>query len=115
MGVVDSIKDISSKATETGEAYVKKTQEYYTLKAFQQIALSTSLFCKMMLIGSLFFLGLVFIMVATTIAIGNYLNNLPLGCLTVAGALFVLAGIIYRLRKRIDTQVIRKLSSEFFN
>lgn len=115
MGVIDSLKQTSSKAIDTGETYLKKTQEYYTLKAFQQLAISASLFSKLLLVGSLVFLGFIFVVVGGVIALGDYLNSLPLAC-SITGFVFILIAIIvFFLRKHIDTVVIRKLSKEFFN
>tara|TARA_R110002167_G_scaffold33327_11_gene107085 strand:+ start:1039 stop:1395 length:357 start_codon:yes stop_codon:yes gene_type:complete len=115
MGVIEALKNTSEKAVETGDTYLKKTQEYYTLKVFQQLAISASLFCKMLLIGSFIFLGVIFLSVAATMALGAFLGNVPLGCLIIAAVLFVIAGIVYFFRKKIDAKIIYKLSEEFFN
>lgn len=115
MGVIDSLKQTSSKAIDTGETYLKKTQEYYTLKAFQQFAISVSLLSKMLLIGSILFLAAIFLVVAATIALGEYLDNVALGCLIIGSGLIFMAGIVYYFRAKIDSGVIRKLSKEFFN
>ncbi|RKN78709.1 hypothetical protein D7Z94_21175 [Ulvibacterium marinum] len=115
MGVIDSLKQTSSKAMDTGETYLKKTQEYYTLKAFQQLAFSASLLSKLLLVCSLVFLGFIFLVVGGVIALGEHLNSLPLACLVIGFVLIVIAVIVFFFRKHIDTAVIRKLSKEFFN
>ncbi|MDB4293252.1 hypothetical protein N9954_07555 [Maribacter sp.] len=115
MGVIDSLKQTSSKAMDTGETYLRKTQEYYTLKAFQQLAISASLLSKLLLVGGLVFLGFIFLVVGGVIALGDYLNSLLLACLIIGFVLILIAVIVFFLRKHMDTAVIRKLSKEFFN
>ncbi len=114
MGVIDSLKETSSKAIDTGETFLHKTREYYTLKAFQQLAISVSLLSKILLIGSILFLAAIFIVVAATIALGEYIDNIPMACLIIATCLIFLAGIVYYFRAKIDSGVVRKLSKEFF-
>ena len=115
MGVIDSLKQTSTKAINTGETYLKKTQEYYTLKAFQQLAISASLLIKLLLVGSLIFLGFIFLVVGGVISLGEYLDSLPIACIIIGFFLILVAIVIFFLRKHIDKVVIRKLSKEFFN
>ena len=111
MSVVESINNTTNKAVRVGEDYLKTSQEYYTLKAFQQLAYSFSLLCKMLIVGSLALLGIIFLM----IFLGEYIGNMSTGWLIVGGVLIALGFLIYIFRKYIDRTIIRKMSQNFFD
>ena len=115
MGVIDSLNETSNKAIDVGEVYYKKTQEYYRLKVFQQLTMTTGMLLKMAVIGGLGFLALIFLTVAGIIYLGNILNSMVGACL-IAGALFIVLLILaYVFRRKIDNMLVKKLSVKFFN
>jgi len=115
MGVIDSLNETSNRAIDVGEVYYKKTQEYYRLKVFQQLTMTTGMLLKMAVIGGLAFLALIFITVAGVVFLANILNSMVGACL-IAGALFiVLLVLAYVFRRKIDNMLVRKLSDKFFN
>lgn len=115
MGVLQSLNETSDKAVDYGQLYYTKTQEYYKLKVFQQLVLGTSLFSKIILIGSFVLIGLVFVSVGATIALAQALNNPVLACLVFGGAFFSIALIFYLSRAKINTFIIKKTSKNFFD
>ncbi len=115
MSVIKSLNQTSEKAVDIGESFYRKTQEYYKLKIFQQLTLTISMFCKIALIGSLLLLSLIFFSVSGTIALANVLDNTILACLIIAIGLIVVAGIVYLLRKKVETFIIRKTAKNFFD
>ncbi|MHA7056963.1 hypothetical protein ACWGOQ_0007065 [Aquimarina sp. M1] len=115
MGVFDALNQTSNKAIDSGEEYFQTTKDYYKLKVFQQLTKSFSTLAKVVIIGSLFFLGLIFITVAGAIWLGKLVGSIILSCLLIAGILFICALVGYLLRKKIDKYVIRKTSKEFFD
>lgn len=115
MAIIESINNVTNKAVEVGEDYIKSSQEYYTLKIFQQLSYSFSTLYKIIVIGSFILLGVIFITISGALYLGEYLNSMPLGCLIVGGALFIVAGVVYLLRKYIDKSVIHKVGNKFFN
>ncbi|MGO4920032.1 phage holin family protein [Maribacter spongiicola] len=115
MGVIESLNETSNKAIDVGEVYYKKTQEYYKLKVFQQLTMTTGMLLKMAVIGGLAFLALIFITVAGVVFLANVLNSMVSACL-IAGVLFIVLLIIaYIFRGKIDNMLVRKLSDKFFN
>ncbi|WP_324024836.1 phage holin family protein [Maribacter sp. BPC-D8] len=115
MGVIDSLNETSNKAIDVGEVYYKKTQEYYRLKVFQQLTMTTGMLLKMAVIGGLAFLALIFITVAGVVFLANVLESMVGACL-IAGALFVVLLILaYVFRGKIDNMLVKKLSVKFFN
>ena len=75
MGIIDSLNDTSNKAVDVGETYYKKTQEYYRLKVFQQLTMTTGMLLKIAVIGGLAFLALIFLTVAGILFLGNKLED----------------------------------------
>ncbi|SEL94967.1 hypothetical protein SAMN04487910_3687 [Aquimarina amphilecti] len=115
MGVFNAINETSNKAIDHGESYVKSSQEYYKLKVFQQLTKSFSFLSKLAIIGSLLFLGLIFLTVAGAIWLGEIVGSTPLACIIMAASLFLCTIIAYLTRKEIDKNIIKKISKEFFD
>ncbi|WP_405411798.1 hypothetical protein [Maribacter sp. Asnod1-A12] len=115
MGIIDSLNETSNKAIDVGEVYYKKTQEYYRLKVFQQLTMTTGMLLKMAVIGGLAFLALMFITVAGVVFLANILDSMVGACL-LAGGLFILLLILaYIFRSKLDNMLVKKLSVKFFN
>ncbi|MCK0132291.1 hypothetical protein MWU59_12335 [Flavobacteriaceae bacterium F08102] len=91
------------------------SMEYFQLKVFQQLVFTMSAFTKIIFIGSLILFGFVFLCISAAIAIGEALASAALGYLIVSGIIFLLAGLLFALRKFIDRKIIRKFSAVFFN
>lgn len=115
MNIFESINHTSGKMADAGETYVKKSQEYFKLKVFQQITVSISLVSKALIIGGLLFIGLFFAAFASALAIGQWLGNLALGYLIVALVFLIATVIVYSKRKFINRKIIKSLSSKFFD
>jgi hypothetical protein len=98
-----------------GEEYISKTQDYYELKIFQQLTATTSMFCKAAILGSLGFLVIILLIVAGTLALNDLVGNMIYACLISAGILCLLGGIIYALRSRIESLIVRSMSKQYFN
>ena len=115
MNIFETVNETSEKITDAGEIYIKKSQEYYTLKVFQQLSASISLLTKVLILGGLLFVGLFFLAFAAAMLIGESLGNLALGYFIIAMAFLLVMGVIYLNRQYINNRVVRSLSSKFFN
>lgn len=115
MSLIDSLGDHADKAVDLGEEYILKTQEYYELKVFKQLSSTTNIFTKIAVFGSLISLGLLLLLVAATIALGDALGNIVYACLINAACLFILAFILYLMRAKIETLIVKTMSKQFFN
>lgn len=115
MNIFESVSETSKTIANSGETYIKKSQEYYTLKAFQQLSISISLVTKVLVIGGLLFISLVFLAIALAMFIGNSLGNLALGYIIIAGVFLLVTGIIYLKRTFINNMVVKSLSVKFFS
>ncbi|MCB4808090.1 hypothetical protein LG651_07475 [Tamlana sp. 62-3] len=114
MSVFEHINETSNKAIDKGEEYLKKSQEYYRLKVFQQLTSSMSLLFKTIFMGALVLVAFLFLAISAAVAIGNALNSVPLGYLIVGGVFLLLSIIFYFARGFINNIVIRSLSKTFF-
>ncbi|WP_036150679.1 phage holin family protein [Maribacter forsetii] len=115
MGIIDSLNETSDKAIDVGEVYYKKTQEYYRLKVFQQLTMTTGMLLKTAVFGGLGFMALVFITVAGVVYLAKVIDSMVGACL-IAGAFFgVLLILAYVFRRKIDNLLVKKLSVKFFN
>ncbi|GAB5472247.1 MAG: hypothetical protein Mars2KO_03460 [Maribacter sp.] len=115
MGVFDSLNQTSHKAVEIGEQYIQKSQEYYKLKVFQQLTTIIGMFCKIAIVGSLALIGLTLVLVAGILALGNFLGNMVHACLIVAAVIFLVSTLVYKLRTKIDTLIIKKTAKQYFD
>lgn len=115
MGIIEALDETSSKAAKTGEEYVKTSKKYFELKVFQQLAILSTAGCKLAIYGVLCTLGLIFLAVAGASALSTYFESAALGYLCIALLFFVLIGIVYLLRKKIESRVIKKLSKNYFD
>ncbi|WP_225035633.1 hypothetical protein [Winogradskyella sp. SM1960] len=115
MSVFDDINQTTSKASHIGERYIRASHQYFRLKIFQQLTLSLSLVTKVLAIGSLLFAGLVFLSIAAALEIGDALNSFALGFLIVGFVYVLLSVIIYLLRAKFNTMIIKRVGLKFFN
>ncbi len=115
MGVFESLNNTSNKAVDISEQFYRKTQEYYRLKVFHQLASTTGMFCKLAILGGLAFLGLLFLTIGGTLYLAEVLNSLIYAFLLVGGIFFLIVLILWRLRKNIDNAIVKKMSQKFFN
>ncbi|MDY7396626.1 hypothetical protein UMM65_15355 [Aureibaculum sp. 2210JD6-5] len=115
MNIFESINESTTNAVKSGENYIRRSEEYFKLKIFQQLSLSLSALVKIAIIGGFIFLGLIFFAIAGAIALGKLLESIPLGILIVGLILVLFALIAFSLRKSIDKTLIRKFSKSFFD
>ena len=114
MKILSALNESSDTALDAGERYLKRTKEYYELKMFKQIAIGYSFLVKLLLIGGLIFIGVVFLSISTVDFLGKWVGSDGLAWLLLGGIYFFVALIIYLLRKKIDGYIVKKLSLLFF-
>ena len=111
----EELKDNLSEAEKSARSYLEDTQEYYKLKIFKFLMQGIVSFAKVLLIGTVGLLALLFISLSASYGIGQLLNNTSHGFLIV-GAIYILTGIIlYIFRSRINKPLLRKFSEFYFD
>ena len=114
MSFYDSINKSSDSATDIGKKYVKDSISYAKLKTFLITTSSISTVTKLVLIGGLLTIGILFMSVALAIELGDYFESITLGLLSVGGIYVLLGLITFLVRKTIDKKIIKSLSVKFF-
>jgi ABC-type Mn2+/Zn2+ transport system permease subunit len=114
MSVFESINNTSKNATDIAKKYATSSVDYIKLKTFYVTTLSISLVTKIVVVGGLLTIGLLFMSVSLAIILGDYFESLPIGCLLVGGIYVFLGLIAFLARKTIDKKIIQRISLEFF-
>ncbi|TMM32327.1 phage holin family protein [Polaribacter aestuariivivens] len=113
MSIFESLNNSSDSGVDKGKKYVNATYEYYKLKAFHTLTVSFSTISKLLVIGGLILIGLMFSSVALAIVLGDFFESVALGYLAVGGIFFVLGIFIFLGRKQLDKSIIRIMSNKF--
>lgn len=114
MRFFEPINQQTKEALNAGERFLKYSEAYFNLKVFKQVSFSVSMIIKVLAVGILVVIGLIFAAISAAIALGDKLNNLPLGILIVGLGFLLLAGLVYLFRKKIDKKIIAILSKSYF-
>ncbi|MCH4551750.1 hypothetical protein [Aestuariibaculum lutulentum] len=115
MKILDALNVKAQDTFQHGDEYLKSSEKYIKLKIFEQLSLTLSFLIKFFIILGLGFAGLFFVSVAGAIALGEWLNSMPLACLIIGITLILLMGLAFAFRRRIDNTVISNVSDNFFN
>ena len=115
MTVFESLNETTTKATNTAEKYIDTSKDYLKLKVFQQLTLTLSLAVKSAIIGGLIAFALIFISISGALALGDKLDNLPLGFLLVGLIFVILSIIVFIFRERVNSKIISTVSEKFFD
>lgn len=115
MNLFESINETSDKIADTGGTYIKKSEEYFKLKVFQQLTISISVLAKLLIFGVLLFSALIFLAFAAALAIGKWLGSLALGYLIIGSVFIIIAILVYLKRSFINQKIIQSLSHKFFD
>jgi len=116
MSFFKTLDRVSSNVIDAGEDYLELSKKYYRLKIFQQLSSYFATISKVALFGGIFFMALLLLVIAGAVALGEYLDSFPLGCVLMAAILTVGALIIYLGRETlIDRRVLKTLAKTFFD
>lgn len=115
MSIFEDINDTTNKASNIGERYIKASHQYFRLKIFQQLTLSLSLIAKIVAVTGFLFAGLVFMSIAASIELGKAVESYSLGFLLVGLIYLVISIIIFMLRSKLNTYIIKKVGLKFFS
>ncbi|TDD78189.1 phage holin family protein [Flavobacterium caseinilyticum] len=111
----DELKENKEEIQDQIHAYIKSNVAYYKLLGFKVAMKSTTMIFKFTLIFMCFSMVLLFCSIAGALAIGNYLNNYPLGFLIIGGIYLVVTGLLFLIKERIfEGSIMEKFSEKFF-
>lgn len=111
----DELKENKEEIQDQIHAYLKSNLAYYKLLGFKVAMKSTTMIFKFTLIFMCFSMVLLFFSMAGALAIGNYLNNYPLGFLIIGGIYLVVTSLLFLIKERIfEGSIMEKFSEIFF-
>ncbi|NNF20089.1 MAG: phage holin family protein [Flavobacteriaceae bacterium] len=111
----EELKDNIAEADRTARSYIDTSAEYYKLKAFKFLMQGIMSFSKMLVVGVIALIALLFLSLAASYGIGQLLDNTFQGFLIVGG-FYVLVGLLfYLLRDRINRPLLKKFSEFYFD
>ena len=111
----EELKHDFSEIDKEVSAYVEHSLEYAKLKSFKISMVLVTYFAKIILVGALAFLTLLFLSVAASLAIGAAFDNYLYGFLTVGLGYFILAIIGYALKEKLNKPILRVFSKYYFD
>lgn len=104
----------ASKAIEQSKDLARHTWEYYKLQLFAQVATLISMVVKVVIIGGLSMIALLFFSVALAQFLGEVVADETLGYVLMGGVLLLISVVVYGCRKYIENKIVQKLSKNFF-
>lgn len=108
------IGDRALKAIAQSKDLAQHTWAYYKLKLFAQAVSFISMLIKVLIIGGLSMVALLFLGIALAQFLGEVLGDEMLGYGVVGGIFLLVVGIVYWGRKCIENKIVQKLSKHFF-
>ncbi|MCX2720746.1 phage holin family protein [Lentiprolixibacter aurantiacus] len=111
----EELKHDFSEIDKEVSAYVEHSLEYAKLKSFKISMVLVTYFAKVVLIGVLAILTLLFLSLAASFALGEELDNLLYGFLIVGLIYLLLAFVGYVLREKLNKPILRMFSKHYFD
>ena len=111
----EELKHDFSEIDKEVSAYVEHSLEYAKLKSFKISMVLVTYFAKVVLIGVLAILTLLFLSLAASFALGGVFDNLLYGFLTVGLIYLILALIGFAIRERLNKPILRMFSKYYFD
>ena len=108
----ENIEDIQ----ESTKAYIDSSVAYYKLWGFKVAMKSTTLIIKFVVIALFLLIFLLFVSIAGSLALGEFLGSTAIGFLIVAGIYLILAILLFFVREKIvEGPILERFSEIFFN
>ncbi|TDQ32812.1 phage holin family protein [Zeaxanthinibacter enoshimensis] len=111
----EELKDNIAEADRTARSYIDTSAEYYKLKAFKFLMQAVMSFSKMLIVGVIAFIALLFLSLAASYGIGQALDNTFQGFLVVGGFYLLVGILFYLVRDRINKPLLKKFSEFYFD
>ncbi|WP_127136038.1 phage holin family protein [Flagellimonas oceanensis] len=111
----EDIKEQIDHVEDGVKAYVKNSLDFYRLQSFRSMMKGITMATKVLLIGGVVSIALLFLSLSAAFWFGNMLDNTAQGFLIVGG-FYVLVGIIlFLMRRKIEKPLLKKFSKFYFD
>ena len=111
----DELKQDLMEANADIKSYLEYSEEYLKLRVFKLLMVSFTSFSRVLVIGGVSILALLFLSIAASVALGSALQNTTYGFLLVGVFYVFLSVILFLFRDRLDRPVLKKFSKHFFD
>lgn len=111
----EELKENIAEADSSVRSYLESSQEYYKLKGFKFVMRGITSFSKVLLVGTVALMGIFFLSVGASFAIGQAIDNTAYGFLIVGGFYVFLGIIFYLIRRRLNRPLLEKFSEFYFD
>ncbi len=95
-------------------SYVENSDEYLRLKIFKIIMHYVTGIAQFVLIGAGVIFALLFLSLAACLALSEALDSYFFGFLIVAGFYVLVGALLYILRGKLNTPILKKFSKHYF-
>ncbi|MBO0342063.1 MAG: phage holin family protein [Bacteroidota bacterium] len=111
----EEIKEQIDHVQDGVRSYVKNSLDFYRLQSFRSMMKGITMATKVLLIGGVGFIALLFLSLSAAFWFATMLGNTAEGFLIVGG-FYVLVGIIFFLmKKKIEKPLLKKFSKFYFD
>jgi hypothetical protein len=111
----EELKHDFSEIDKEVSAYVEHSLEYAKLKSFKISMVLVTYFAKVVLVGVITILSLLFLSLAASFVLGEAFNNQLYGYLVVGLVYLILALIGFAFRERLNKPILRMFSKYYFD
>lgn len=110
----EGLRQNISELDENVSSYVEHSIEYAKLKSFKISMVLVTYMAKVVLVGTIVVLALLFLSTAASFALGNEMGNTTYG-FAIIGLIYLVLGIIgYRFRDKLNKPLLKMFSEYFF-
>ena len=110
----EGLRQNISELYENVSSYVEHRIEYAKLKSFKISMVLVTYLAKVILVGTIAVLAILFLSLAASFAIGNAMDNAIYG-FAIIGLIYLILGIIgYRFRDKLNKPLLKMFSEYFF-
>lgn len=111
----EDIKEQIGDVEDGVRSYVKNSLDFYRLQSFRSMMKGITMATKLLLIGGIASIALLFLSLSAAFWLGSMLGNTAEGFLIVGG-FYVLIGIImFLLRSKIEKPLLKEFSKFYFD
>lgn len=110
----DELKQDLMEVNADIRSYLEYSEEYLKLKVFKLLMVTLTSFTRVLIVGAVAMLALLFLSTAASLALGAAMQNTLYGFLLVGLFYAIMAVMLLVFRERLDRPVLKKFSKHFF-
>ncbi|HEA19921.1 hypothetical protein LCGC14_1607920 [marine sediment metagenome] len=111
----DEVKENISEAEATARSYLDSSRQFYKLKGFKLLMKGVMFFVKIVSVGIMLILSLLFLSISAAFWIGSLLEHPYQGFLIVGGCYLLFGLLIFLFRHSLRKPLLKKFSEFYFD